>query len=54
VQINPFDEKVSLKESLNDGRLSLSSRHEVVKYSMPAVVNIFTSKTESNSKLRNK
>ncbi|OZA11545.1 MAG: 2-alkenal reductase [Polynucleobacter sp. 24-46-87] len=51
-QINSFVEKVSLRESLNDGRLSPGSYHEAVRDSMPAVVNIFTSKKESitNSK----
>lgn len=44
-QINSFVEKVSVRESLNDGRLSPGSYHEAVKLSMPAVVNIFTSKT---------
>lgn len=49
-QINSFVEKVSLRESLNDGRLSPGSYHEVVRDSMPAVVNIFTSKAESSTK----
>lgn len=49
-QINSFVEKVSLRESLNDGRLSPGSYHEAVKHSMPAVVNIFTSKGESGAK----
>ncbi len=49
-QINSFVEKVSLRESLNDGRLSPGSYHEAVKHSMPAVVNIFTSKGESSAK----
>ncbi len=49
-QINSFVEKVSLRESLNDGRLSPGSYHEAVKHSMPAVVNIFTSKAETNTK----
>jgi serine protease DegQ len=49
-QINSFVEKVSLRESLNDGRLSPGSYHEAVKHSMPAVVNIFTSKAELNTK----
>ncbi|OYY57288.1 MAG: 2-alkenal reductase [Polynucleobacter sp. 35-46-207] len=48
-QISPFVEKVSIGESLNDGRLSPGSYHEAVKHSMPAVVNIFTSKAESNT-----
>ena len=46
-QITSFAKKVSIGESLNDGRLSPGSYHEAVKHSMPAVVNIFTSKTES-------
>lgn len=46
-QINPFVAKVSIGESLNDGRLSPGSYHEAVKHSMPAVVNIFTSKAGS-------
>ncbi|OYY59063.1 MAG: 2-alkenal reductase [Polynucleobacter sp. 35-46-207] len=49
-QINSFVEKVSLRESLNDGRLSPGSYHEAVRDSMPAVVNIFSSKTESSTK----
>lgn len=49
-QINSFVEKVSLRESLNDGRLSPGSYHEAVKHSMPAVVNIFTNKAEQNTK----
>lgn len=44
VQVNPFIEKVSLREVIDDGRLSPGSFHEAVKHSMPAVVNIFTSK----------
>ncbi|QWE10695.1 Do family serine endopeptidase [Polynucleobacter sp. es-EL-1] len=49
-QINSFVEKVSLRESLNDGRLSPGSYHEAVRDSMPAVVNIFTSKAVSSTK----
>ncbi|HQT21211.1 MAG: 2-alkenal reductase [Polynucleobacter sp. 24-46-87] len=49
-QINSFVEKVSLRESLNDGRLSPGSYHEAVRDSMPAVVNIFTSKAEPSTK----
>ena len=49
-QIHSFVEKVSLRETFNDGKLSPGSYHEAVKHSMPAVVNIFTSTTELNSK----
>ena len=43
---------VSLKESHYDGQLSPGSYHEAVKNSMPAVVNIFTSKAPTKSKSR--
>ncbi len=50
VQIHSLVEKVSLKEAGSDGQLNPGSYHEAVKRSMPAVVNIFTSKSEPNSK----
>ncbi|QWD81738.1 Do family serine endopeptidase [Polynucleobacter sp. MWH-S4W17] len=43
---------VSLKESNYDGQLSPGSYHEAVKRSMPAVVNIFTSKASAKPKTR--
>lgn len=43
---------VSLKESGYDGQLSPGSYHEAVKRSMPAVVNIFTSKTSNKPRAR--
>jgi serine protease DegQ len=43
---------VSLKESSYDGQLSPGSYHEAVKRSMPAVVNIFTSKGAGKPKTR--
>ena len=43
---------VSLKESNYDGQLNPGSYHEAVKRSMPAVVNIFTSKANTKPKTR--
>ncbi|QWD68457.1 Do family serine endopeptidase [Polynucleobacter sp. VK25] len=42
----------SFMESAYDGQLSPGSYHEAVKRSMPAVVNIFTSKANSKPKAR--
>jgi serine protease DegQ len=42
----------SLKESDYDGQLSPGSYHDAVKRSMPAVVNIFTSKGSAKPKAR--
>lgn len=43
-QVISLIENVSLKEAAYDGHLSPGSYHDAVKRSMPAVVNIFTSK----------
>ena len=45
-QINSFVEKVSLRESLNDGRLSPRSYREAFKHSMPVLVDTITSIAE--------
>jgi serine protease DegQ len=47
-----FAPTASLKESDYDGKLSPGSYHEAVKRSMPAVVNIFTSKSGAKPKAR--
>ncbi|MBU3625244.1 Do family serine endopeptidase [Polynucleobacter sp. JS-Safj-400b-B2] len=51
-KIGSLAETVSLKESNYDGQLSPGSYHEAVKRSMPAVVNIFTSKVSAKPKTR--
>ncbi|WP_114689161.1 Do family serine endopeptidase [Polynucleobacter necessarius] len=51
-RIGSFVETVSLKESGYDGQLSPGSYHEAVKRSMPAVVNIFTSKASNKPRAR--
>ena len=43
-KVGSLVDTISLKESSYDGQLSPGSYHEAVKRSMPAVVNIFTSK----------
>ncbi len=47
-----FVPTASLKESDYDGKLSPGSYHDAVKRSMPAVVNIFTSKVSAKPKTR--
>lgn len=49
-QVRSFMENVSIKEAAYDGQLSPGSYHDAVKRSMPAVVNIFTSKGSGKSK----
>jgi serine protease DegQ len=51
-RVGSLVDTVSLKESNYDGQLSPGSYHEAVKRSMPAVVNIFTSKTSAKPKTR--
>ena len=51
-RMNSLVDTVSLKESGYDGQLSPGSYHEAVKRSMPAVVNIFTSKTTKKPRAR--
>jgi len=51
-RVGSLVDTVSLKESSYDGQLSPGSYHEAVKRSMPAVVNIFTSKTSAKPKTR--
>lgn len=51
-KMNSLVDTVSLKESGYDGQLSPGSYHEAVKRSMPAVVNIFTSKTSNKPRAR--
>ena len=45
-RVGSLVDTVSLRESNYDGQLSPGSYHEAVKRSMPAVVNIFTSKAK--------
>ena len=51
-RVSSLVDTVSLKESNYDGQLSPGSYHEAVKRSMPAVVNIFTSKASAKPKTR--
>ena len=52
-QIHSIVENVTLKEGAYDGNtISPGSYHDAVKKSMPAVVNIFTSKTTAKPKTR--
>ena len=51
-RVGSLVDTVSLKESSYDGQLSPGSYHEAVKRSMPAVVNIFTSKASAKPKTR--
>ena len=51
-RVGSLVDTVSLKESHYDGQLSPGSYHEAVKRSMPAVVNIFTSKGSAKPKAR--
>ena len=51
-RMNSLVDTVSLKESGYDGQLSPGSYHDAVKRSMPAVVNIFTSKTSNKPRAR--
>ncbi|MBU3567975.1 Do family serine endopeptidase [Polynucleobacter alcilacus] len=52
-QMNSIVENVTLKEGAYDGNaISPGSYHDAVKKSMPAVVNIFTSKTSAKPKTR--
>lgn len=51
-RMNSLVDTVSIKESGYDGQLSPGSYHEAVKRSMPAVVNIFTSKTSNKPRAR--
>jgi serine protease DegQ len=51
-RVGSLVDTVSLKESNYDGQLSPGSYHEAVKRSMPAVVNIFTSKASAKPKAR--
>lgn len=53
IQNTSLVESITLKEgSYDSGHLSPGSYHEAVKKSMPAVVNIFTSKAPTKSKSR--
>jgi serine protease DegQ len=51
-RVGSLVDTISLKESNYDGQLSPGSYHEAVKRSMPAVVNIFTSKGPAKAKPR--
>ena len=51
-QVNSLVGDISVKESPYVGQLSPGSYHDAVKRSMPAVVNIFTSKTSAKQKTR--
>ena len=51
-RVGSLVDTVSLKESSYDGQLSPGSYHDAVKRSMPAVVNIFTSKAANKPKSR--
>jgi len=51
-RVGSLVDTVSLKESSYDGQPSPGSYHEAVKRSMPAVVNIFTSKAPAKPKSR--
>ena len=51
-RVSSLVDTVSLKESNYDDQLSPGSYHEAVKRSMPAVVNIFTSKASAKPKTR--
>ena len=51
-QVNSFIENVSLKEAAHNDHLSPGSYHDAVKRSMPAVVNIFTSKASTKPRSR--
>lgn len=51
-RVGSLVDTVSLKESGYDGQLSPGSYHEAVKRSMPAVVNIFTSKSSNKPRTR--
>ncbi|MDF9787762.1 Do family serine endopeptidase [Polynucleobacter sphagniphilus] len=51
-RVGSLVDTVSLKETDYDGKLSPGSYHEAVKRSMPAVVNIFTSKTPAKARTR--
>jgi serine protease DegQ len=51
-RVGSLVDTVSLKESSYDGQLSPGSYHEAVKRSMPAVVNIFSSKSATKPKPR--
>jgi len=51
-RVSSLVDTVSLKESSYDGQLNPGSYHEAVKRSMPAVVNIFTSKASAKPKTR--
>lgn len=51
-RVGSLVDTISLKESSYDGQLSPGSYHEAVKRSMPAVVNIFTSKGASKPRAR--
>ena len=51
-RVGSLIDTVSLKESGYDGQLSPGSYHEAVKRSMPAVVNIFTSKSSNKPRAR--
>ena len=51
--VSSIVDSVNLKEGAYDGSaLSPGSYHDAVKRSMPAVVNIFTSKTSAKQKMR--
>ena len=51
-RVGSLVDTVSLKESSYDGQVNPGSYHEAVKRSMPAVVNIFTSKASAKPKTR--
>ena len=51
-RVGSLVDTVSLRESNYDGQLSPGSYHEAVKRSMPAVVNIFTSKSFNKPRAR--
>lgn len=51
-KVNSLIENVSLKEAANNDQLNPGSYHEAVKRSMPAVVNIFTSKAPNKKNLQ--
>ena len=51
-RVGSLVDTVSLNESKYDGQLNPGSYHEAVKRSMPSVVNIFTSKSQTKPRAR--
>ena len=51
-RVGSLVDTVSLNESRYDGQLNPGSYHEAVKRSMPSVVNIFTSKSQTKPRAR--